>query len=54
MTTPAKKIEKYLEKRGVKVAVKIKAAQKKADIGSAAKQKELLITIATDLGYIQE
>jgi hypothetical protein len=52
--TPAKKIEKYLEKRGVKVNAKLKAAQKKADISTTAKQKELLIAIAADLGYIQE
>lgn len=51
--TPAEKIVKYLEKRGVKPPEKAKLKFKEADIKTAAKEKELLITIAADLGYIQ-
>lgn len=51
--TAAEKIEKYLEKRGVETKPKLKVKRKASDITTAAKEKELLITIASDLGYIQ-
>lgn len=51
--TPTEKIEKYLIKRGVTFEEKSKVKQKTSHISTAAKQKELLLTIAADLGYIQ-
>jgi hypothetical protein len=51
--TPAEKIEKYLLKRGVQIQPKIKTVQNQKDISTSAKQKDLLLTIAADLGYIQ-
>ena len=46
------KILSYLDKRGVKPTKKVKVVTKQADLKTAAKEKELLLRIATDLGYI--
>ena len=48
----AQKIEKYVVKRGFILNEKGKIKQKASDISTAAKQKDLLITIASALGYI--
>lgn len=45
-----KAIEKYLTKKGL--SLKTKAKQKKSDITTSEKQKDLLVLIATDLGYL--
>lgn len=45
-------IEKFAEKHGLKLKAK-REKGKPSSINSAAKQKELLITIATDLGYLK-
>lgn len=46
------RIEKFAEKHGLKLKAK-REKEKTSIINSAAKQKELLITIATDLGYLK-
>jgi len=45
-------IEKFAEKHGLKLKAK-REREKTSSIISAAKQKELLINIATDLGYLK-
>ena len=45
------KLAQYLNKKGIEPKQKTK--QNPSDISSAAKQKELLITIAKDLGYLE-
>lgn len=47
------KIKKFAEKHGVVVVEKVKVKQKKADI-TTAKQKDLVIEMAQDLGYIEK
>jgi len=43
---------KFLEKKGRPVAP-VKVKEKESGINSAAKQKELLLRIGRDLGYIE-
>lgn len=45
-------IEKFAKKHGLKLKPK-REKENSSNINSAAKQKELLITIATDLGYLK-
>lgn len=51
--TKHEKLVKFAEKHGVALTTKTKAKLKKADI-STAKQKDLLIEIAQDLGYVEK
>ena len=46
------KIKKFAEKHGI-VLKPEKVIDSPANINSAAKQKELLLKIATDLGYLK-
>ena len=45
-------IEKFAEKNGLKLKPK-REKESPSNINSSAKQKELLIKIATDLGYLK-
>ena len=51
--TPHQKVKKFAEKHGAKITRPEKVKLKKADISTAAKQKDLLIQVASDLGYIE-
>jgi hypothetical protein len=44
-------IEKFAKKKGIELKP-VKVKDNLANINSAAKQKDLLIQIATDLGYL--
>lgn len=50
--TAIEKIIKYASKRGVTINEAKEIKEEKA-ISSTAKQKELLLTIARDLGYVK-
>jgi len=47
------KLIEFAEKHGAKLKKEAKEKQNASDISTAAKQKELLLRIATDLGYLQ-
>ena len=46
------KIKKFAEKHGAVVVEKVRVKQKKADV-TTAKQKDLVIEMAQDLGYVE-
>jgi len=47
-----KSIEKFAKNKGIELKP-VKVKESPANINSAAKQKELLLKIATDLGYLE-
>ncbi len=51
MIKGGEKLAQYLNKKGIEP--KQKEKQSPSNINSAAKQKELLVTIAKDLGYLE-
>jgi hypothetical protein len=51
--TAHEKLKKFAEKQGLVVSTKVKVKLKKADV-TTAKQKDLLIEIAQDLGYVEK
>lgn len=51
--TPHQKVKIFAEKHGAKITKPGKMKQKKSDISNTAKQKDLLIQLATDLGYLE-
>jgi hypothetical protein len=52
--TAIERIMKFAGKRQIEIRNKAKEKSKAADISNAAKQKELLLKIATDLGYVEK
>jgi hypothetical protein len=51
--TPTEKIIVFAEKHGAKMKKNEKQKQKALKISTATKLKELVIKIATDLGYLE-
>lgn len=47
------KIIEFAEKHGATIDRTKKAKQKKSEINTTAKQRDLVIEIATDLGYLE-
>lgn len=47
------KLREFAGKHGVTVAVKEKTKVKEADVSTAAKQKDLVLQMAKDLGYVE-
>lgn len=50
--TATEKLKAFAEKKGI-ILKPEKVKESPANINSAAKQKELLLKIATDLGYLE-
>lgn len=51
--TPTEKLIGFAEKHGATLKKDGKPKQKASEIATAAKQKDLIIRIATDLGYLE-
>jgi hypothetical protein len=52
--TAHEKLVKFAAKHGSTLTPKAKVKVKKSDISTAAKQKDLIIQIAQDLGYLEK
>lgn len=52
--TNHEKLVKFAEKHGSTLTPKTKVKVKKADVSTAAKQKDLILQIASDLGYLEK
>jgi len=51
--TTHERLKKFAEKHGAILTPKVKVKVKKADV-TTAKQKDLIIEIAQDLGYVEK